>query len=268
MAAASAGHLHCLKSLQQGGLFLGLDSPDRGSAGELRKLQVWEAAHSACEADHAGVLSWLFASGWPTEIDACIPWHLRDVVAREHWDIWKLKYMQGFTFTLSPEKMFLPELQLYRYAMQKRSPACLQALLNSGCRSKWVSDMAALEGRDDFWDLAAEHGCPVDLRSWLIATRKGHSPILQRLLDQGLSSAARATHKDRIFALQTDEISVVLQTCARDAAEGGHTDCLAALWNTGFLRQKDVGLAIIAAMQRGHLACLQVLLGYVFPTAV
>jgi hypothetical protein len=85
MAAASAGHLHCLKSLQQRGEFLGLGSPDRGSAGETRKLQVWQAALSACIAGHAGVLSWLFASGWFAEIDAYIPVGLQESMLTFSW---------------------------------------------------------------------------------------------------------------------------------------------------------------------------------------
>jgi hypothetical protein len=299
MVAASAGHVDCLKSLQQQGLFLDLDSPERGSAGVLRKLQVWEAANSACKASHAGVLSWLFASGWPADIDAHIPWHLRDVVAQELWDTWKLPYLNDFrrtppeqkVYLPKEEQVFLPELQLYRYAMQKSSPACLKALLSSGCRSKWVCNMATLDGREDFWDLAVQHGCPFDSRSLVFAaSQEGHLPILQRLLPLGLSRAKRAAqterdllHRGRLSAeqeaqigrddfgeisamLQSREIFAMLRISARVAAEGGHADCVEALQNMS-LQQRHICTyaAELAASQRGQLACLHILLGYVAP---
>jgi hypothetical protein len=172
LAAASAGHLQCLQCLQEQQRFLGLDSPERGSAGELRKLQVWDAAVSACKAGQPGVLAWLFASGWPAVVDAHAPWHLRNVVKPDLWDARKEPYLEVILGALegradpelSPEmevcRVYLPELRLCRYAMLNPDPACLQALLNSGCRSEWICLMAALEGRADFWDLAAEHGCP------------------------------------------------------------------------------------------------------------
>jgi hypothetical protein len=258
VTAASAGHVRCLQSLQMQGRFLGLDSPERGSAGEVRKLQVWEAAHCACKAGHAGVLSWLFAPGWPAEINAYVPRHLPDLVKPEHWDAQKVSCMEDIKGTPPQERVFVPELLLCRYAMQNPDPACLVALLNSGCRSKWICDMAALEGREDFWDLAAEHGCPFDLRSWVLAAREGQLPILRCLLRLGLSSAGPARNRPEVLEM--------LQISAMAAAEAGHADCLEALlrWNTGFL---DLESLSVAAMERGHIPCLQVLLGYV-PTDV
>jgi hypothetical protein len=182
VAAATAGHLHCLQGLQERGQFLSLDSPERGSAGEVRKLQVWDAALSACQAGHARVLSWLFASGWPAEIDAYIPWHLWDLVKPEHWDDSKLPYVKVIRGLLPEERLFLPELELCRYAMRNPEPACLEALLNSGCRSRWMYVMAALEGRGDRLDLAAEQGCQLDFLSLVLAAQEGHLPILQRLV--------------------------------------------------------------------------------------
>jgi hypothetical protein len=249
-AAASAGHLHCLQRLQDQGHFLGLDSPERGSAGEVRRLQVWDAALSSCKAGHARVLSWLFASGWPAEVDAHVPWNLRDVVKPENWDYWMLPYTEDIQGTYPIDKIFLPEVQLCRYAVQNPDSACLEALINSGCRSRWLCDMAALEGRADLLDLAIERGCPVGKCSCYFAARAGHLPILQRLRCLGRTRR-----------------NWFLTTAATVAVDAGKTDCLKALlrWNR---RSLDLQELSVNAMRRGHLECLKVLLGYVFSTDV
>jgi hypothetical protein len=251
VAAASAGHLHCLQRLQEQGQFLGLDSPERSSAGEVRKLQVWDAAHSACKAGHAGILSWLFASGWPAEIDAHIPWHLRDLVKPEHWDAWNVPYLEGIRGISPMDKVFLPEVQLCRYAMQNPEPNCLEALMTAGCRSIWLCDMAVLEGKEGYLIRAVLRGCRMSVRSWVLAARAGNLPILQHL--RGLAHTRRR-HEILWFA----------PTAARVAAEAGQKKCLKALlqWNTRSLNLQKLS---VAAMRRGHLECLKVLLGYVSP---
>eukprot|EP00884_Botryococcus_braunii_P005776 jgi/Botrbrau1/1519/Bobra.0107s0007.1 len=187
--AARAGHTQCLQGLSQAGSFLPLDSPDRASAGELRRLEVWQAAITTCRAGHRPTLSWLFASGWPSSIDAALTWQTRDTVdlhqLMERRSLvekdqlisqvcnWGESYSSCYT-----EKHFLLELDLYRYAMRNATPACLEALLEAGCRSVWICRLAALEGNAAFLALAANWGCPCDLIALQFAACSGDLLLL------------------------------------------------------------------------------------------
>eukprot|EP00884_Botryococcus_braunii_P007431 jgi/Botrbrau1/1668/Bobra.116_2s0012.1 len=89
VAAVEAGHLQCFQGLSEAGCFLPVDSPDWASAGEARKLEIWKAAFTACKADHAPLLAWLFASGWPSAFDAKLPWHMGDMLETRAPDLVK-----------------------------------------------------------------------------------------------------------------------------------------------------------------------------------
>eukprot|EP00884_Botryococcus_braunii_P020324 jgi/Botrbrau1/6976/Bobra.0165s0012.1 len=135
--AARAGHTQCLQGLAEAGRFLPLGSPDRAAAGELRRLEVWQAAITTCRAGHKPTLSWLFARGWPSSIDAASNWQTRDTVdlrqVMERHDLGEKDRLISEVCT--SESSFLLELDLYRYAMRKATPECLEALLEAGCRS-------------------------------------------------------------------------------------------------------------------------------------
>jgi hypothetical protein len=250
VAAASAGHLTCLKHFQERGLFLGLDSPERSSAGEARKLQVWNAAVAACREGQEPILSWLFlsrrTSGRPAEVDACIPWHLWDVVTLE----------DGDKCTESKVNLIIEEL-LSRYAILNPDTACLMALLEVGFKSRWMCLMAVRKGKADFLNHAVDWGCPYDYEVLYIAAELGHLPILERLWSLlGL---------DCIDEEQPDSKKVTaIELAAFRAAQYGQTDCLGALLRLGgpYLDISLRGLGLVAALG-GHLSCLKALKKYV-----
>jgi hypothetical protein len=196
VAAASAGHVHCLQHMQQRGHFLGLDSPERAWAGEARRMQEWEAANVACEAGHARVVSWLFSSGWPAEEGVKFPWHLRDGVKPELWEAGNLRRLGSISWA------FLPELQLFRSALRNSGPDCLVALLDAGCCSGWICKLAALEGRADFWALALERGCPFDISHLIVAAWVGNLPCLE--LVYGIADKSLPKKDGRGLYLEVD----------------------------------------------------------------
>eukprot|EP00884_Botryococcus_braunii_P013827 jgi/Botrbrau1/22445/Bobra.0091s0047.1 len=236
--AAEAGHLQCLQVLTEAGRFLPLDAPDRASAGEARKLQVWEAAYASCRADHPHVLSRLFASGWPSSIDAALPWHMGDLAerldfAKEGWPDDAL------------DTDFLPELNLYRQAVRNPTPACLEALLEAGCRSVWICRFASLEGKPAYLELAALRGCRCDLVALRIAAKAGDLPLLKEVY------AALTTGE-----CSTAELSYEAGVAAEYAVSEGHVACLSALLS--WFGKSDVTSKLSEhAKQNGHVDCLQ-----------
>jgi hypothetical protein len=239
---------HGLHHFQELGLFLRLDSPERISAGEARKLQVWNAAVAACREDQATVLTWLFLSGWPAEVDACIPWHL--------WDVVKLE--DGDTCEESKVNLMIEEL-LSRYAILNPGTASLMALLEMGFKSKWMCLMAVREGRAEILDLVVDRERPCDYYDCLYdAAKLGHLPILERLWS--------LLRLDCTVKEQPDSKAVkAIQRAARFAAEFGQTECLQALlhWGKRYLNLEDLGYYAACG---GHLVCLQALHKYVYPT--
>lgn len=176
MEAAKTGHLDCLARLQEDGLFLSLYASERGTAGEARKAQVWDAALAAYEAGRAHVLAWLFADGWPARIDDRPPWHVHDVVLPTDAD---LKLMSSLHIPGTQKLRILPDVKLYCAATRTPETACLEVLLDAGCRSEWICPLAAREGRSEPLVLAAERGCLCDDRTLHEAARKGHLLALQ-----------------------------------------------------------------------------------------
>jgi hypothetical protein len=95
----------------------------------------------------------------------------------------------------------MPELDLYRQAMRNPTSACLEALLEAGCRSVWICRLAAQEGKPAFLALAASWGCPCDAVALRIAARAGNLPLLKAvhraaLLPNGFLSQGRFKSKD------------------------------------------------------------------------
>eukprot|EP00884_Botryococcus_braunii_P001482 jgi/Botrbrau1/11334/Bobra.0038s0093.1 len=245
VAAAEAGQLQFLQGLWEAGRFLPLDSPDWASAGEGRKLEIWNAAFTACKADHAHLLSWLFASGWPSTLDARPPWHMGDMLetsdgVEEDWPV-----SDSSCPELELRNEFLPELNLYRQAVRNPTSACLEALLEAGCRSVWICRLAAQEGKPAFLTLAARWGCRCDAVTLGIAAKAGNLPLLKEvhraaLLPNGFLSQA----------LSSDDAAYINQ-----AAKGG-VDCLHALERAGFLNLDD---SVQVAAERAQVECLEYL---------
>eukprot|EP00884_Botryococcus_braunii_P021265 jgi/Botrbrau1/7822/Bobra.9_2s0003.1 len=266
VAAAEAGHLQCLQGLSEAGRFLLLDSPDRASAGEARKLELWNAAFTACKADHPSLLSWLFASGWPSVCDAELPWH--------GWDMLKgLDVIEecspvsdmpcNIEEKFSP---FMPEMDLYRQAVRNPTSACLEALLEAGCRSVWICRFAAQEGKPAFLALAALRGCPCDVIALESAAGAGNLPLMKdvhraALLPDGFLSQG-------LLDERMDDLNHI-GVAAMDVTEKGHSACLAALleWfgaaaNPFFTNFPNGGLDCLKTIERaGCLDCFHAATG-------
>eukprot|EP00884_Botryococcus_braunii_P011272 jgi/Botrbrau1/20145/Bobra.0173s0047.1 len=180
--AARAGHEHCLERLGRAGEFLPLDSPDWAAAGDARKAQAWEAAAVACSADRAPLLRWLFRAGWPKSSDVVAPWNFPDSFS--WWHCLQTASRQKFGD-------FIPEheYELYYHAVRSSTTACLEALLEAGCRSPWLCTIAAAEGQEARLRLAARAGCPCDIRVLDIAARSGRLAVLEAAYEEGADSA-------------------------------------------------------------------------------
>eukprot|EP00884_Botryococcus_braunii_P013446 jgi/Botrbrau1/22101/Bobra.0206s0027.1 len=251
VAAAEAGHLQCLQGLSEAGRFLPLDSPDRASAGEARKLEFWYAAFTACKADHAHLLSWLFASGWPSSFDARLPWHMGDMLesrdlVKEGWPFPSLSWTDD-----EVRKQFMPELDLYRQAVRNPTWASLEALLKAGCHSVWICRLAAQEGKPAFLALAASCGCPCDAIALRIAARAGNLPLLKAVHHAALRPNGFLSHG--IEGLSQDDV-VLIKEAAKDVTEEGHAACLEAL-----LEWFGSGAATSGISREGGLHCLDAL---------
>eukprot|EP00884_Botryococcus_braunii_P022367 jgi/Botrbrau1/8814/Bobra.0335s0004.1 len=232
MDAAEAGHLQCLQSLSEAGRFLPLGSPDRAAAGESRKLQIWDAAVASCSGDHPHMLSWLFESGWPSEFDAVLPWHMGDLLESRDllMEDWPVKVEKGWisidTEYQELRNQFLPELNLYRLAMWNDTPACLEALLKAGCRSVWICRLAAEEEKADFLTLAASWGCPCDPTALWVAARSGNLPVLEAVHSAASLPNGFLSHGT---ADLSDYATLCIEEAAEAATEIGNAACLAAL---------------------------------------
>jgi hypothetical protein len=77
------------------------------------------------------------------------------------------------------DEWFLAEINLCRFALQTSNTACLEALLDAGCRSEWMCPMAALEGREAHLALAAGRGCCCDGRTLYVAAGTGNLSMLR-----------------------------------------------------------------------------------------
>eukprot|EP00884_Botryococcus_braunii_P000405 jgi/Botrbrau1/10365/Bobra.146_2s0004.1 len=132
LEAAGAGHIHCLERLQQEGQFLGLGSPDRRTAGEARSAQAWEAADAACRANHSSTLKWILAVWRPSRRTPAKLWCLRST---EDWDFTR---DAGFYCPAHVELPSQHEFLLYRSVIRSPTPACLEVLLDAGCRSPFL----------------------------------------------------------------------------------------------------------------------------------
>eukprot|EP00884_Botryococcus_braunii_P013828 jgi/Botrbrau1/22446/Bobra.0091s0048.1 len=260
--AAEAGHLQCLQGLAEAGRFLTLGSSERATAGEARKLQVWEAAYASCRADHPHVLSRFFASGWPSSIDAALPWHMGDLAelldfTKEGWPYDTLDFAKEGRPDDALDKDFLPELNLYRRAILNPTSACLEALLEAGCRSVWICRFAALEGKPSYLELAASRGCPCDVVALRIAAMAGDLPLLKEVY----SAASRPNGKlscdvEKLSSGSVETIRAAAK-CAISEGHNGHVDCLQAPPRAGVLRLDWVADCAAATAQ---LECLKYLL--------
>eukprot|EP00884_Botryococcus_braunii_P008646 jgi/Botrbrau1/17783/Bobra.0127s0036.1 len=260
--AARAGHEHCLQRLGGLGEFLPLDSPDWAAAGEARKAQAWEAAAVACSADRAPLLKWLFRARWPPSSGAIAPWHMPDSFS--HWHC--LRTADGTAF----EHFILKhEYELYYNAVRSSTIACLEALLEAGCRSPWLCAIAAAEGQEGHLRLAARAGCPCDIRVLDIGASSGRLAVLKAVYEEGpdsltsrrfvgLNAAAltEGLYDDPVARLSVKRASMRLTSIAEGAALKGRVECLEALL-TWFGDNTWLPSLVFKAASSGHLDCLQ-----------
>eukprot|EP00884_Botryococcus_braunii_P011273 jgi/Botrbrau1/20146/Bobra.0173s0048.1 len=263
--AARVGHRRCLQLFGKVGEFLPLDSPDWASAGEARKAQAWEAAAVACSADRAPLLRWLFRAGWPTSSGTIAPWHLPDSFCWWHC----LRTADRTAF----EHFILEyEYELYYYAVRSSNTACLEALLEAGCRSPWLCAIAAAEGKKDHLRLAVRAGCPCDIRVLDIAARSGRLEVLKFVYEEGTDSVTSRRFVDfmagvRWYLRDQFEASLVkyferkgrrltLFPILEAVASKGHLECLEKLLRW-FGSKNWLPYLLYTAAQSGHLNCLQ-----------
>jgi hypothetical protein len=217
MEAAKAGHLGCLERMQHEGRLLSSCSQERKSAGEVRKAEFWDASLVACKAGQARVLTWLFRDGWPASVDATSEYSLSGLA--QHLDRCKVQglYIPGMDYR---DEWFLAEVNLCRFALQTPNTACLEALLDAGCRSEWMCPMAALEGREAHLALAAGRGCCCDARTLYVAAKACNLSMLLRVAKRHATIA-----KSLLYQCEYGITTVCLQA----AAEVGGIECLRAL---------------------------------------
>ncbi len=72
------------------------------------------------------------------------------------------------------QEWFPQEFQVLWRACRSGDLACQQAIVEAGCRSRWVSVLAALTGQLDFLRFAVEHGCLCEGSTLVAAAAGGH----------------------------------------------------------------------------------------------
>eukprot|EP00884_Botryococcus_braunii_P022620 jgi/Botrbrau1/9041/Bobra.0376s0018.1 len=280
VGAARAGHIECLQRLQEKGGFLGLGGPDQERAGHARKAQAWEAAHAACGAGHGFVLTWLFDAGWPPAGDAVPQLYLRTA---EDWSFSWDADLGLLDAGLVPSQY---EYLLYRSAVQSPTPACLEALLDAGCKSPLLCTIAAEQGNEAYLELAARRGCPCGLWAMWAAARAGSRACLElawRMWRQSeqvfkrqkgltekeevllaVEAAASHGHVDCLELLCNrfgeDYAADMEQSAVMFAAWTGQTESLRAIHRRGIVKQGSWEYSACCAARQGHLGCLEILL--------
>lgn len=206
-----------MERLAEVGAFLAFASPARQSAGEARQAQAWEAAALACSTNHPRLLNWLFSRGWPDSMDKTVLGYLKDNVP--------MRLMRSGAPGGPADGILLEhEYELYWNAVGNRRAACLEALIDKGCRSPWICAIAAAQGRKEHLRLAARGGCPCGWLALSAAAVSGHLPVLEAAFNDSAeyfdSWKNSASSRDR-----RDAINVLLNR----VAEEGHADCLGFL---------------------------------------
>eukprot|EP00884_Botryococcus_braunii_P000240 jgi/Botrbrau1/10216/Bobra.0362s0006.1 len=116
-----------------------------------------------------------------------------------------------------------------------------------------------MEGKESFLRLAADRGCPCEVRAVYFAARSGSLPTLELVCSLARVASGAALHSFN-FSDDDGALTWLLNRSAIAAAGGGHAECLEALL-TWFEKQ---GLATKvdlceAAASGGHLECLEIL---------
>jgi Ankyrin repeats (many copies) len=243
MEAAKAGHLECLERMRQEGRLLSSDSQERKSAGEARRAELWDASLVGCKAGQAHALKWLFRDGWPASVDATSKHSLSGLAQPREGRSMEELYILGMNYR---DEWFLAEVNLCRFALQTPDTACLEALLDAGCRSEWMCPMAALEGREAHLALAATRGYCCDARTLYVAAKAGNLTMLW------------AAHGNATVAMSLLDKATrdIVSGCLSAAAEAGSVECLRALLDW-FECDRYFWSAMVAAIRAGHLDCLQ-----------
>eukprot|EP00884_Botryococcus_braunii_P002729 jgi/Botrbrau1/12457/Bobra.0169s0005.1 len=149
--------------------------------------------------------------------------------------------------------------------MQNATSACLEVLLDSGCRSPWICAIAADEGKAAFPALAARPGCPCPLWAMPAAACSGN-PAVVRNLHQAWMRCTAANPLQRCHFLD----DAWVRTSVWKAADLRHASCLEALLHCFGSRQwllrGLVETAVTCAARGGHVECLDVILRSGLPT--
>eukprot|EP00884_Botryococcus_braunii_P000241 jgi/Botrbrau1/10217/Bobra.0362s0007.1 len=221
-------------------------------------MEAARAGHATCLGRMAKEGQLL--AGWPAAIDADSPWTLPHV-----WNDWEGKERIWAILGDLPrnrahaDRPSFLELELLHTAVQCTAPTCLEALLDAGCRSPWICNLAVIERKESFLRLAADRGCPCEVRAVYFAARSGSLPILKVVYSLARVASGAAL---RGFSLKRDDgaLTWLLNRSAVAAAGGGHAECLEALltWfgKCGVDAKRHV---CEAAASRCHLECLKVL---------
>ncbi len=103
---------------------------------------------------------------------------------------------------------FPQEFQVLWRACKSGDLACQQVIVEAGCRSRWVSVLAALTGQLPFLQFAIEQGCPCEGSILVAAAAGGH-------LDSF----------DHVLKMCVDNVGKVPLHVARDVTSVGNPDC-------------------------------------------
>jgi hypothetical protein len=208
---------------------------------------VWEAATAACKAGHGHVLRWIFSSGWPSQVDGDLPWHLLDILD-EGENLWPDAFRTIQWTIAHPGRL---EFELYMYALQTEDAACLEALLDAGCRSPWICVVAAYLGKATLLNMATDRGCRFNHIVPPIDPRHDSLDLLQ------------AVCRNKSSGDPPGDISTIInlvrrhfKTAYRLAAESNNLKRLDELLRT-YQDVEGIAIAAIWAAHYGHVEFLQ-----------
>eukprot|EP00884_Botryococcus_braunii_P010031 jgi/Botrbrau1/19029/Bobra.0100s0057.1 len=124
------------------------------------------------------------------------------------------------------------EAKLYRSAVQNLDPNCLVVLLDAGCRSPVICEIAAQEGKEALLVLAALRGCPCSFQAMEIAARLRNPSLVRAACKLAVAFNdpfwSCWTQKERRLKVRQDLKLVLLSIDA--AATRGDTGCLEAVF--------------------------------------
>jgi hypothetical protein len=110
------------------------------------------------------------------------------------------------------QEWFPQEFQVLWRACRSGSFACQQVIVEAGCRSRWVTVLAALTGQLPFLRFAIEQGCPCEGSTLVAAASGGHLDSFEHVLKTCAETVGKVP-----FHVQRDVLAVGSPDCSPDS---------------------------------------------------